>query len=102
MSAIRFWPPAGSLGTEANSPMHSKGLGELERVQGSAPSGINDAYAERMAPSWWLSAGTVSNRGQRIHVAIVYDSGEPEPSEALPSFFDSFGGRLTRRNASVS
>ena len=30
--------------------------------------------------------------GQRIHVAVVHDSGEPEPSEALPSFFDSFEG----------
>jgi hypothetical protein len=30
--------------------------------------------------------------GQRIHVAIVPDSGEPEPRETQPSFFESFGG----------
>jgi len=30
--------------------------------------------------------------GQRIHVAIVPDNGEPEPSEAPPPFFDSFEG----------
>lgn len=30
--------------------------------------------------------------GQRIHVVVVPDRGEPEPSETLPSFFDSFEG----------